>query len=124
MTTHNITTSLNFLQWQELYEEERPFQIFINIPEDAEDQRNTNLVFEKVGLTVQDVRGHSEDFSLDTNGFMYRQHSSKITSFRDRKFVSENYLPEIEALLKREVEGADQVFCFDWRVCHPSTRGT
>lgn len=116
MTTHDITTSLNFLQWQELYEEERPFQIFINIPEDAEDQRNTNLVFEKVGLTVHDVRGHSEDFSLDTNGFMYRQHSTKTTSFRNRKFVGENYLPEVEALLKHEVEGADQIFFFDWRL--------
>lgn len=122
--TQHITTSLNFLQWQRLYEEEKPFQIFINIPKDAEDQRNTNLVFRKVTLKVQDVRGHLENLSLDANGFMYRQHTTKMTSFRDRKIVGENYLPEIEALLKREVDGADHIFFFDWRVRHPSTRDT
>lgn len=122
--TQDITTSLNFLQWQRLYEEEKPFQIFINIPEDAEDQRNTNLVFRKVSLDIHDVREHFRDFSLDTNGFMYRQHTTKVTSFRDREFVIENYLPEIEALLKHEVQGADQIFFFDWRVCHPSIRET
>ena len=117
MATQNLAINLNFLQWQNLYEEEKPFQIFINIPEDAEDQRNTNLVFEKVSLHVHDVRGDSQDFSLDTNGFMYREHTTHITNFVDRKAIRERYLPEIEALVKSEVEGADRIFFFDWRVC-------
>lgn len=117
MTTQDIITNLNFLQWQKLYEEEKPFQIFISIPEDAEDQRTTNLVFEKVKLQIHDVRGQSRDFSLDTNGFMYRQHTTKITNFSDRRSVGENYLPEIKALLQQEIEGADRIFFFDWRVC-------
>lgn len=121
MTTQAITTSLKFLQWQKLYEEEKPFQIFINIPEDAEDQRNTNLVFQNVSLNIHDVRGHFEDFSLDTNGFMYREHTTKTSSFQDRKAVGDNYLPEIEALLKREIDGADHIFFFDWRVCYLPT---
>lgn len=116
MTTQKLAINLNFLQWQSLYEEEKPFQIFINIPEDAEDQRHTNLVFEKVSLYVHDVRGHPWDYSLDTNGFMYRQHNTNMTNFSDRKAVREKYLPDIEALLKREVQGADQIFFFDWRV--------
>ncbi|MCJ1467360.1 hypothetical protein MMC07_005984 [Pseudocyphellaria aurata] len=116
MTTRTITTSLNFLQWQKLYEEEKPFQIFINIPGDAEDQRNTNLVFQNVSLNIHDVRGYSDEFSLDKNGFMYREHTTKMTSFQDRKAVGDNYLPEIEALLKREMEGADRIFFFDWRL--------
>ncbi|MCJ1424315.1 hypothetical protein MMC29_002202 [Sticta canariensis] len=116
MTTQDITTRLNFLQWQKLYEEEKPFQIFINIPEDAEDQRNTNLVFRNVCINIHDVRGHSENFTLDTNGFMYRQHTTKMVSFRDRKLIEENYLPEIETLLRNEVEGAGRIFFFDWRL--------
>lgn len=117
MTPQDVTTYLNFLQWQKLYEEEKPFQIFINIPEDAEDQRTTNLVFEKVSLQIHDVRGRSNEFSLDTNGFMYRRHTTEITSFSDRQSIDEDYLPEIEALLRQEVEGADRIFFFDWRVC-------
>lgn len=117
MTSQNITTSLNFLRWQNLYEEEKPFQIFINLPEDAEDQRTTNLVFEKVSLQVYDVRGQAEDFSLDTNGFMYRQHITKTIDFSDQQSIEETYLPNIQALLQQEVEGADRIFFFDWRVC-------
>ena len=117
MTSQDITTNLNFLRWQKLYEEEKPFQIFINLPEDAEDQRTTNLVFEKVSLRIHDVRGRARDFSLDTNGFMYRQHTAKTTNFLDRQSIDENYLPDIQALLQQEVEGADRIVFFDWRVC-------
>lgn len=117
MTTQDISANLNFLQWQKLYEEEKPFQIFINLPEDAEDQRTTNLVFEKISLKIHDVRGHSNDFSLDTNGFMYRQHITKVIDFSNRQSVVESYLSEIKSLLQQEVEGADHIFFFDWRVC-------
>ena len=117
MTSQDITGNLNFLRWQKLYEEEKPFQIFINIPEDAEDQRTTNLVFEKVSLQIHDVRGQSRGFSLDTNGFMYCQHTTKVTNFLDRQNIDESYLPEIEALLQQEIKGADRIFFFDWRVC-------
>ena len=107
---------LSFLHWQDIYEYEKPFQVFIDIPKDAEDQRDTNLVFERVRLTINDVRGILADLSLDANGFMYRRHSMKITNFPSRKSVEQNYLPEIEELLKCEVEGADRIFFFDWRV--------
>ncbi len=121
MTTEHITSDLKFLHWQKLYEEEKPFQIFINIPEDAEDQRNTNLVFEKVSLQIQDVRNHPNEFSLDTHGFVYRQHAMNAINFSDQQSVRENYLPEMEVLLQQEVEGADRIFFFDWRVCRPPT---
>jgi hypothetical protein len=118
MSTQDIiNTHLNFLHWQKLYEQEKPFQIFINIPQDVEDQRTTNLVFEKVHLQIHDVRAHPiMDFSLDNHGFMYRKHTTRVTDFSDRHSVVENYLPEIKALLQQEVEGADQIFFFDWRV--------
>ena len=116
MASRTVQASISFLQWQDLYEVEKPFQIFIDIPEDAEDQRDTNLVFQRVYLTVHDVRGIAAKFSLDSNGFKYRRHIMKTTNFADRKNVEQSYLPEIEELLKTEVEGADRVFFFDWRV--------
>lgn len=116
--TDDICVTLKFLQWQSLYETEKPFQIFIDIPEDAEDKRNTNLVFEDVQLTLRDVRSVNDrdSASIDDRGFMYRKHKSCVTSFDDRKVVDSTYLPEIEALLKQELDGVDRVFFFDWRV--------
>ena len=116
MEPQNVHVTLKFLQWQPLYETEKPFQIFIDIPEDAKDKRNTNLVFEDVPLVVNDVRGLGKLSSIDEKGFIYRRHESCVTNFSDRNVVDKTYLPEIEKLLKNELDGVDRVFFFDWRV--------
>ena len=117
MTLGDVQGSLSFLHWQDLYEWEKPFQIFIDIPEDAEDQRDTNLVFKQERLTIFDVRGLATKFSLDDNGFIYRRHEMGHVDFSSRKAVDQSYLPEVEQLLRKELEGVDRVFIFDWRVC-------
>jgi hypothetical protein len=99
-----LKISLKFLKWQALYDTEKPFQIFINIPPDATDQRTTNLVYENVDLMAKDVRYIDFQTSLDKNGF------------NDRDYVDKYYLPEVEELLRSEVEDADRIFFFDWRV--------
>ena len=116
MEAQDVHVTLKFLQWQSLYETEKPFQIFIDIPDDAEDKRNTNLVFEDVPLTVHDVRAIGEIRSIDDKGFIYRKHTSSVTNFSNRKLVDETYLPEIEALLRSQLDEVDRVFFFDWRV--------
>lgn len=110
--------TLKFLDWQELYETEKPFQIFINIPDEAEDKRTSNLVFEDVETAVHDVRGREKDFDLDKNGFRFLRHSSSLDDFHNKELIEKIYLPEVEALLRKEVEGVDKVFFFDWRVCY------
>ena len=117
MAFGDVQASLSFLHWQDLYEREKPFQIFIDIPADAEDQRHTNLVFQRERLTISDVRGHTANLSLDDNGFIYRRHETRHADFSNRKAVEENYLLEVEQLLRKELEGVDRVFIFDWRVC-------
>ncbi|KAL9120122.1 MAG: hypothetical protein Q9187_003326 [Circinaria calcarea] len=126
MAAHELPITLKFLKWQKLYETEKPFKIFINVPKDAQDPRDTNLVFESVNVRVHNVREHVDGFSLDNNGFMYRQHLTRLSNFTDRKSVDETYLPEMEALLKKEVDGVDQVFFFDWRLRKnaPEVEGT
>lgn len=113
-----LSVNLKFLQWQPLYETEKPFQLFVNIPPEAADQRTTNLVFEDVTLPIQDVRELDNDWSIDEKGFVYRRHASKATleDFASRTAVEEIYLPEVEELLRSELEGVDRVFFFDWRV--------
>jgi hypothetical protein len=111
-----ITAELNFLQWQELYEKERPFQIFIPIPDGAQDKRDSNLVFRPVQLDIANVHNFLDKLTLDGNGFIFRKHYTDIVDFSDRAMVEKIYLPQMEALLARELEGVDRVFFFDWRV--------
>lgn len=117
MALGNVQASLSFLHWQDLYEREKPFQIFIDIPEDAEDQRDSNLVFKQERLTIFDIRELATNFSLDDTGFIYRRHEMRHVDFSSRKAVDQSYLPEVEQLLRKELEGVDRVFIFDWRVC-------
>ena len=116
MAPESLQVHVSFLQWQDLYEIEKPFQIFINIPENAVDQRDTNLVFKPIRVPVFNVRDALESHTLDSNGFMYRRHFMKTTELNNRNQVDQEYLPEMEALLKRELEEVDRVYFFDWRV--------
>jgi len=113
-----LEISLKFLSWQSLYETEKPFHIFLNIPVDAPDQRNTNLVFHDVHVPVRDFRSlpANQEPTLDQNGFIYRRCSTSLNDFANRSQVEDVYLPEVELLLKREIKDIDRVFFFDWRV--------
>lgn len=112
----DVTATLKFLKWQALYKIEKPFQIFINIPPEASDQRTTNLVYEDITLPIRDVRYLKLQPTLDQNGLMYRRHRTNFKDFNSREAVDNIYLPEIEQLLRTEVKGVDRVFFFDWRV--------
>ncbi|KAH8746035.1 methyltransferase CmcJ [Hyaloscypha finlandica] len=116
MADQGLMVTLKFLDWQELYETEKPFQIFINIPDEPEDKRTSNLVFEDVEVAVHDVRGREKDFDLDANGFRFLKHSSILDDFHSKALIEDIYLPEVEALLRKEVEDVDKVFFFDWRL--------
>ncbi len=120
MEPQDVNITLKFLEWQALYEIEKPFQIFINIPEDAVDQRNTNLVFKDVPLLVQDVRKFEDQASIDDVGFIYRRFTTTFSDFENCTAVESLYLPEVERLLKTELDGVDRVFFFDWRVIEPT----
>jgi hypothetical protein len=109
--------SLTYLQWQELYEREKPFQIFSQLPPDAEDQRPTNLVFWNAPAEIiKDMRGMEANFKLDQNGFITRQQEMPKTDLMTEQAVRNEYIPSIEELLRREVDGVDYIYCFDWGV--------
>ena len=110
------SSSIKFLKWQTLYEQERPFQIFTDIPEAAADQRLTNLVYEDINQTFHNIRGRETCFHLDDHGFTYRRHQIDFEDFENRKAVEAEYLPQIEKLFRKCVDEVDKVFVFDWRV--------
>jgi hypothetical protein len=112
-------TSASFLyfQWQDVFQKEKPFELFIDLPPDLPDPRRTNLVFEGAPEEfVEDTRGSEEKYSLDTHGFTFRKHKTTFDNWSDREAVEREHFPEIEQLLKDQVDGVDRVFFFDWRV--------
>lgn len=110
---------ISFIKWQELYEHEKPFQIFLDPPKDAEDQRTTNLVFEEKRILFHDVRGKEDTFNLDDHAFAFRKHNLTFDDFENIEAVEKEYLPEVEAIIRAEVGKADKIFIFDWRVVIP-----
>ncbi|KAH7409369.1 methyltransferase CmcJ [Cadophora sp. MPI-SDFR-AT-0126] len=118
MSSGDVTTSLNFLQRLDLYKHEKPFEILMDIPKDAPDQRHFNTKFEAREHIIRDMRICHEAFTLDKNGFTVRKfHSSFDTEGTiDRKRVEEFYLPEVEKLIRENVAGVDQLFFFEWRL--------
>lgn len=111
-----LVASIKFLKWLPLCEREKPFNIFLDIPDDAADQRTNNLVFEDGPTEIQDVRGQEGIFSLDKNGFMFLKYHTDFDGFENRRAVEEHCLPEVERLIHKNVEGVDKIHIFDWRV--------
>ena len=122
-TTSEPTTlkaAFDYLQWTPLYEIEKPFQVFIDIPKHCPDQREDNLAFSTgPEELVFDVCGKEKDFTLDKNGFTYIKHSSIISEpsqFFDPKTIREIYLPECIRVLERELSRVGRVHIYSWRV--------
>lgn len=117
MNPVNTAAQLMYVQWQDLYKTEKPFQIFVATPENEASIRDTNLVFELGDeQTIHDIRGNEAAFSLDHHGFTVSTYDTKMTAWDSVSTIESIYLPEIESLISGNVEGADRVFIFDWRV--------
>lgn len=113
-----LLANLEFLKDLELYQHEKPFRVFANIPKDAVDQRLSNLEFEHIETTIHDLREASFSPSLDNNAFKIREHFTRmdLAGYRDMATVEQQYFPEIEQLLKLEDPSIHRVVFFDWRV--------
>ena len=107
---------MQYLKWDTLFEKEKPFHIFREIPPNAKDQRVTNITFEHKDVEFHNIRGHEEAFELDTHGFMIRHQQIQASHFVNKQTIETSYLPEVEKLLKQELDRVDHVYFFDWRV--------
>jgi hypothetical protein len=111
--------TFKFLEWQDIYESERPYQILTAIPEEAPEQRRSNLKFQDgPPQEVVDIRDIEAQYSLDENGFQYITHHSALSpaDFEDKAIVGKKYFEECEQILRKHLEDVTEVFFFDWRV--------
>jgi hypothetical protein len=120
----DIKTKLTYLHWQPTYTQTRPYRIAQFGRKKKNDEQAHNLVFRKGDFaeTIHDIRGVNEDtkYTLETNGFVYARHPPPIFTqpkdFLDPDQVRNVFLPECEAILRKEIEGVERIFIFDWKV--------
>jgi hypothetical protein len=108
--------SITYLEWQELYQSEKPFQIFANVPPGST-ERLTNLVFTpSPRLAIHDIRGQESSFTLDANGFTVVRDQMPDFDLSTRESIDSTVLPYLEGLVRKHVDGVDFVCCFDYGV--------
>lgn len=125
----DVQAKLTYLQWQPSYAHTRPYRIgqFVgrrNPRKEKQREKTTNLVFcaAEHAETIRDIRGLTDGpaFTLDCNGFVYIKCSppalAKAYDYSDREKIENIFLPECEDILRRHVDGADEVIIFDWKV--------
>ncbi|KAL7955402.1 hypothetical protein V8C34DRAFT_316484 [Trichoderma compactum] len=112
-----VSAAFPYATWLDLYEHEKPFKLFVDLPSHVSDQRRTNLIFQpKDTRDVVDVRGDESSFSLDVQGFSFVTHVTSVVDFHDAVQVKEKYFQEVEGILKNNLQDVKRVEIFDWRL--------
>ena len=80
----------------------RVYQYFDVVPR-PERVRNFELETKSVTVVrvIENVRGKEDSFSLDTTGFQFYKHMSKLTAFDNDEELRRVYFPESIELVKK-----------------------
>lgn len=89
---HHVNTTLNY--YKDPGDGSEPHPSIVGKPETYERPS------EALDVTVNDIRGHEQSYTLDENGFQIYEHESKEKDFVDDERIKTVYYPETEQLLK------------------------
>jgi hypothetical protein len=109
-TQTNVQAELNFFAPAE--NGEKPHQYMYE-----RDGPGRNFGDDSRVVTIHDIRGHEDEYTLDKNGFQIYSHTAKEKEYRDEDKITEGYYREVEDLLKK-VTGAHKVVIFDHTIRH------
>jgi hypothetical protein len=73
----------------------------------------TTTEYDPHAVRISDGRPHSDEFTLDRNGFVFARHTSAVSDFADAAEVERTYPGEAVSLVKR-LTGADLVISGGW----------
>ncbi|KAF2829308.1 methyltransferase CmcJ [Ophiobolus disseminans] len=110
-----VRASTHFIKWSDLYESEKPFQVFLDDDINQSGARSTNLTWEENDITVEDFRGDPQYNDIDKHGFTSRILSG-FGNIQDMSIIEKEYIPAVSQLLYKELADAGTVFIFDWRI--------
>ena len=88
----HVQTTLNF--YRDPGDGSAPHPTYIDKPE------TYDRPFVSIPVTVQDLAGHEDDYSLDDNGFQFHRHTATEKAFVDDDAIKTSYYAETEQLLK------------------------
>jgi len=91
-TKHHVQTQLNY--YKEAEDGSPPEPTYVGRPETYERPS------EPLDVTVNDIRGEVEKYTLDNNGFQIYNHTSTEKDFLDDDKIKADYYAETEQLLK------------------------
>jgi len=102
--THDVVTTLNY--YKDPGDGSEPPPSYVSKPETYDRPSETQTV------TVHDVRGKEDQYTLDKHGFQFFTRESSEKDFLDDERIKDAYYKETEQLLK-DVTGASQIYIFD-----------
>ncbi|KAJ5626533.1 7 alpha-cephem-methoxylase [Penicillium herquei] len=108
----NEVVRLNYFQWKDDYQKEKPYEILSAVPSGC--LKQNFVTREGPHETIHDIRGRESSFNLDDNGFTIFK--SKIPEFQfDENHIRQKYLPDVKSILQSIDPGAEVCF-FDWKL--------
>lgn len=75
-------------------------------------ERKRNYTTQEYQVTVENVRGKEDQYSLDKSGFTFVKAESGLKDFTDDEKIAQEYYPESIELIKK-ITGATRVVIFD-----------
>ncbi|KAK3719456.1 hypothetical protein LTR37_004314 [Vermiconidia calcicola] len=117
----DVSVQLQYLRNDPLYDTVKPLQITPNFL-DNEGRSNVRLEAGPPEI-INDIRGRQDQFTLDGNGFCYVSAPTSFQDWSSQPQIGKKYLPELEELLKREVEGCDEIIFYDARIRQEGDEG-
>lgn len=105
-----VTTPLSF--YKSPSDSSKPFN-YVEAPPEGQPQRNFGDI--DIPVTIDDIRGHELEYTLDENAFTALKSvpESAEKDFSDDESVKKNYYPEVEKLLLDNVPGSKRILLFD-----------
>ncbi|KAK1068381.1 hypothetical protein LTR74_005670 [Friedmanniomyces endolithicus] len=121
----NIEVQLTYLKDDPLYKTVKPLQVTPNFADTA---HKTNVQLEPgQPETLHDVRDIGGkplgDFTVDNHGFKYVNAPTAFKDWDSQPKIAQAYLPELEALLRREIDGCDEILFYDARIRQEGDEG-
>ncbi|KAK3100877.1 hypothetical protein LTR53_018862, partial [Teratosphaeriaceae sp. CCFEE 6253] len=121
----DVEVRLTYLKDDPLYQTVTPIQITPNF---ADHEKRTNVRLEPGKLeTLRDVRGVGGkalgNFSLDEHGFEYVKAPTAFKAWSSQPRIARDYLPELETVLRREIDGCDEILFYDARIRQEGDEG-
>jgi hypothetical protein len=89
---HHVHTSLNY--YKDPGDGSLPPPSIVGKPETYERPA------QPLEVTIHDIRGEEDKYTLDAQGFQIHKHSSVEKDFLDDEQIKAQYYPEVEQLLK------------------------